>query len=75
MKTLVLIVLFLMAWKGIAMSKEFEPQAQRQTSETPEWLDNWYQEFEEEERQREEELQRRLRQRDVRKDEGRQGLA
>lgn len=75
MKTLVLIVLFLMAWKGIAMCKEFDPQPQHQTSETPEWLDNWYQEFEEEERQKEEALLRKLRQQDIRKDEGREGVA
>ena len=70
MKTLVIIILLLMAWKGAAICAEDKPK-----HKTPEWLEGWHREFEEEERQKEEEIRRRLHVRDSRQDEGREGLA
>lgn len=73
MKTLIFIVLILMAWKGHALCAEFEPQ--RQTEETPRWLEEWYEEFEEKELLKEKELRRHLHRRDPRLDEGREDTA
>jgi hypothetical protein len=74
MKTLALIILVLMALKGHAICNENVP-AESKPDHVPEWLQDWHDEFDEEERLKEEALQKRLRAGDPRDDEGREELA
>ncbi|RLC88648.1 MAG: hypothetical protein DRJ03_01880 [Chloroflexi bacterium] len=72
MKTLVFIVLIIMAWRGIAMGNSLADKKAVDT--TPAWLQEWHLEFEEEDRLQREALQKELHSRDPR-EEGREELA
>lgn len=74
MKMLVLIILVLMAVKGYAMCNENTPVAQK-TDDIPQWLNEWNDEFEQEELRKKEALEKHYRSGDPREDEGRERLA
>lgn len=74
MKFLILVILLLVALKGHAMCNENTPVETKQ-DHVPQWLNEWHDEFEEEERRKKEALEKHYRSGDPREDEGRERLA